>query len=873
MSGGAGGARLHGAMVLAGGEVRAEDLARVGGKAAGLAELVRHGFPVPPFAVVTADAFRALLRAAGEGSALADLARRLATPPAADEEAWLAGVAGRLSAAPVPPELAEGLAAASAPLLAGGALLAVRSSGTLEDAPGASFAGLYETVLGVPAGPPLEAAVKRCLASLFAPRVVDYLRRQPSARPAMACVLQRLVPSEVAGVLFTVNPLTGREDETVIEAVRGLGEALVSGSENVQRFVVAPDEAGRLRIAQRTIQRQAAAIRPCEGGGTTRAALPAEEASLPALKDGRLLELADLGGSVQEALGRPVDVEWTFAGGSLQLVQARPVTCLHFAPELGEWTTADFRDGGVSSAVCSPFMWSLYEQAFDASMPAYLGSLGLVDPRDGTKWTRMFFGRPYWNLAAAKGAVGRLPGFVERNFDVDLGIEPQYEGPGRTTPASIWTVLRALPVLVRLLRGYRARLRANARFAAEFRARSAPWDLDAGALAALDRAAFVARFRPLAEELHLHTETSYFTTIYNTSNATLDLKVEFERANRRAGGTLHYPTLVGGLQDLSHLRPMRDLHRLCARLREEGRGATEAELADFAGRWPQRGRKELDPRVPRWPDDLPWVREMVAQALASWRPEDDPDFAASRQHAAYERELARALSALGWLLPARIGLRRKLERLRSFTWWREEMRDYSSRVYAIVRRWALEAGRRLSAEGLLAGVEEVWALRWQEVAAALEGTLAPEEVRRRAAAGARMMRSFRNFEIPNEVGVRHDWAEARGVPTGRTLRGTACSPGRRTGVARVLRDVEEAHRVAQGEILVTPFTDPGWTPLFARLGGVVTETGGLLSHAAVISREYGIPAVLSVAGATRAIRDGDLVTVDGGSGVVELPPA
>jgi len=822
------------------------DRAVAGGKGAGLARLVEAGLPVPEGVVVTSGSCAALLAGAGLSGACAELAARARAPAADDEGAWLDTVRAAITAAPLPAGLAEELRAALGPARA--APLAVRSSGTLEDGAEASFAGQFESRIGVRGEGALHAALRTCLGSLFTPRLTAYLRAQqdrltPGELPGLAVVVQRAVHADAAGALFTVNPLTGREEETVVEAVLGPGEGHASGSRPADRFVV-DAAAGRLVAAERGVP----------GSGTT-------------LDAAQVLALAELGARAQEHLGLPLDLEWVRAGAELSLVQARPITRIHFAPDLGEWTTADFRDGGVSSSPCAPLMASLYELAFERSMPAYLRSLGLLPRGHRARWFRVFFARPYWNVAAAKAAVATLPGFVERNFDLDLGIDPPYEGPGRTTPVGVRTVLRALPVLARLRRGYRRRLAANARLLAAFPARVAPFDLDDRALAALPADRFAADLRRLVHELHLETETGYFETIYNTSNAKLDFSTPFARARARA--RLDYGRLVGGLQDVSHLRPLADLHATLGRLRAEGRRVSLADAEAFARRWPWHGRKELDLRVPRWPDDLPFVRDMMARALEAWRPEDDPAKASAAQHAAYVEERGRALAALRGPF-ARASFRRRLALLRRFTFEREELRDRSSRVYAHVRRWALEAGRRLAAAGALPDEGAVFALRHEELLAALEGRTAPDETVRLARAGERRLRSYRLFANPNEIGARHHLGPARPPPAGPVLRGTACSPGHARGRARVIRSLEESARLAPGDVLVAPFTDPGWTPLFPHLAAVVTENGGLLSHAAVIAREYGIPAVLAVPGATRRIPDGAIVVVDGGEGTIVL---
>jgi pyruvate,water dikinase len=421
---------------------------------------------------------------------------------------------------------------------------------------------------------------------------------------------------------------------------------------------------------------------------------------------------------------------------------------------------------------------------------------------------------------------------------------------------------------VKLHLEYRRRRRANARLLAAFPARAAPLDLSPAALRALDDAALAAGWRDLLA-LHLDTEAGYFETIYNTSNARLDFKVAFTAASARAEPPLDDPALVGGLRDLSHVRTLVDLHRTLGALRRTGTPLDAAAVASFAARWPHRSRRELELRTPRWPEDLPFVAAFMAQALEDWREEDDPERVAAAQHAAAVAERERALAGLRSPL-ARATFRSRLRRLRAFAWEREEVRDRSSRVYALVRRWALEAGGRLAGAGALADGEDVFVLRREEVAGALEGRLAGGALRDRVRAGWRGVRSFRNFENPNEIGATHAHRAGSPPPAGAVLHGAGCSHGRARGPARVVRRIEEAGRLRPGDVLVAHFTDPGWTTFFPRLGAVVTETGGLLSHAAVIARECAIPAVLAVPNATRAIPDGALVEVDGAAGTVTL---
>jgi phosphohistidine swiveling domain-containing protein len=216
------------------------------------------------------------------------------------------------------------------------------------------------------------------------------------------------------------------------------------------------------------------------------------------------------------------------------------------------------------------------------------------------------------------------------------------------------------------------------------------------------------------------------------------------------------------------------------------------------------------------------------------------------------------------------GFERKLERARTYLSAREQMREYSTRCYALLRLYVLEAGARLAARGLIDAAEQVFMLWPDELVAIGEAGALSDELRATLELRTKYYRGYRDFPAPNEFGAGVSQLSADTVDGARVLRGLGCSAGVVEGTVRVVQDLDEVHLLRPGEVLVTRFTDPGWTPTFGVIRAVVTEVGGLLSHAAVIGREYGIPAVLNLPGATRHLRTGDRVRVDGGRGTVEL---
>lgn len=855
--------------------------AAVGGKAAGLVGLMRHGLPVPPGGVLTTAALQAMLD----------------TPPLRGAKAkGPQAIAEALRTAPLTPELREAIATAYR--ASGSAIAAVRSSGVAEDLEGASFAGLYESHLNEAGLVAVEQAVRACWASRYAERVLSYAEAKGLELPpgGMAVVVQRLVDAQASGVLFTLDPATGREEHMRVEAVWGLGEALVAGTATPDAYVL--DWEGGAIVEARTVPQPTRMVRAPQGGLVAETVAPALQGQ-PVLDAGGAAELAALGRQIQAWAGRPMDVEWARQEDQWWILQARPITAVQYTGIAGEWTTADFKDGGVSASVCSPFMWSLYDFIWQRAMPTYLRRMRLLTHDRPVTWGRVFYGRPYWNCGEVKACLHRLPGFNERRFDADLGIEGAYEGDGVVIPTTWRTVAGALPVLWALHREYRACLAAARQLKSDFAALTAPF---AAAPQALDRSALAARFRFLLRGAYDRTESTYFRTIFNTSNAKTDFEAAFEAVVKawpaQAGPPPDRLALLSGLGGVQHLAPLvalealtqawaqrPDLKAWLLQAKPEGLAAALpaafpeawAELEAFLVHHGHHAEAELDITRPRWAEDPSFVLGRILEGLV--QAEGVPSTASLAQQAKgrQEAELARVRRALGGLgaWPRRRALERALARVRDYAWWREELRDHSSQLYALVRREALAAAGHLVELGALRREREVWLLTWQEVEGLLEGQLKPEAMAALVEARRTKGQAFLRFTNPNELGLRYKVGAQAGPKRNEAgaLVGVGCSSGVATGRARVVANLQEAQAVQPGEILVAPFTDPGWTPLFPRLAGVVTECGGMLAHAAVISREFGIPAVLAVPGATQALRTGMWVSLDGQAGVVrELPP-
>lgn len=781
---------------------------RAGGKAATLHELIVAGFDVPPGFVVPAELD---LDAIGDD----DLTR------------WVQAL--------------------------GGFPVAARSSGVLEDLDDASFAGQYESYLDITDVSALRDYIGQCRASVHNDRVRTYLAKHgyTEAKATVAVLVQRMVDARYAGVGFSIDALTGIEEHAVVECCVGLGERLVSGQLTPTRYT--------LRLFDGTVVER-------DAGGEDVELAPTDTEGLAALM------LA-----VQAHRHRPQDIEWAIDGaGKLWLLQARAITAIAWRTDIDQFSDADLRDGGVSARVCTPMMFSLYDNAFQHSMQRFFERLKLADPGVEPDWMAMYYGRAYWNVSAVKNCFFKIPGFDEQHFDDDLGVLNEYgpEGPHRT-PTNAKTIAKALPAAMAVQQSYRDQLAAVDAFAAEWPAKYALWRERVANLSQTDEATFAADLTDCLLTFHAATERTYFTTIYNNSSVQTDFKQLLDKVDAATQGSTSAIDLMGGLAEISHMQLQRgivELHRVAT---EHGldSAAWDAALAEFVSEQGFHADAELDLTCPRWSEAPERVRSMIAVMLQHGTAPADPEVTQVEQRKRYEAELATLRARVRAKPLTRVkyakAIDKHVDRIRRYLVARERMREFSSQCYAIVRAYVVEAGVRLAAAGTLEHADDAFQLSIHELSDLVAGRVEIAELAPRIAYRRAMYAGYRDLTPPHELGGGVTVGAVREIGDG-DLTGLGCSPGVAEGTARVITSLADIEQLREGDILVTRFTDPGWTPALGLVAAVVTEVGGMLSHAAVIGREYGIPAVLNVAGATSAVRSGQRIRVDGSAGVISV---
>ena len=846
-------------------------------KALNLAALMRARLPVPDGFCVTAEAYREHI------SPL-----RLGQP----ERERLASVRELIASAEPAPETAAAVRSAFARLRS--PLIAVRSSGTAEDLPGHSFAGLYDTCLRATDADGCIELIKQCWASLWTERAFDYRAQNgfPHDKAAMAVVVQQLVAADAAGVVFTADPVSGSPDRIVVESCWGLGEALVSGRVTPDRFVV---RRKTRRIVDRSVSTKSVETIFSPDGRTIEQQVPPERAALPSVSDATAQKLARLALKVERVFGTPQDIEWAMAGPYLFVLQSRPITTLG-KPRSWEdrqvWSTTNAAE--VLPGVLTPMVWStvgryvveLLSGIFDR-LGVCLGQYPLFDN---------IAGRAYLNLNTFAGMARRLP-FANRmgqaqmfggqnlkpedRAKLELGADALPDIPVHP----LKTVLKLPGFMFWILRHGPKRGRnwiTASRVAYEKKERPdltrfSEAELAAKAAVTLDQMGIGGDGLGYAIAGMMYT-----TLLYDLSRRWFGDRTG-ANASRLLAGTGELQSAQAGIELWRLARDATALPDLRSALLSpaawaEVRPRLERSSAgrEFLTRWDRfmhvhghHARGELDMYNPRWRDRPDYVLEVVRNfAKAEGRADPEAD---QRRHAEEREHLLAELRGR-----LRNPVRRRVfdhvvRQAQLSASIRENVKDAGIRVVADTRALLLELGQRLATHGVLAAPDDIFFLKFEEISSVVIGSAGFDV---RGTIAERRAEYERNLALapPAIIIGRYDPEKHKpGVidSAAEELTGLAVSPGVATGPARVVLHAG-TEQVLPGEILVAPFTDPGWTPYFIPAAGIVMDLGGLLSHGSIVAREYGIPAVVNVGPATKLIKTGQMVQVDGDSGRVRI---
>lgn len=877
-----------------------------GGKASALAALSGAEFSVPPWFVLISDAFDASL----SPEQRVHLETMMAAENVAGVDRLLAGVSLTRK---VIVEIQQALASlvAQDPVNAPDATFAVRSSARDEDRAGHSFAGQLESFLFVPAAE-VPARVVDVWRSGFSERVVAYRRSQgldPSP-PVPAVLIQRMIDADVAGVAFSADPVSGRRDIAVVAAVPGLGTGLVSGEADADTFHVSPSGAIVLRqiVPKTSVHRRAGT-----GSGVVLRRWDIAAQS-PALTDTEVQAIAQLVRRVARFFGRPQDIEWAIEEGHLHLLQARPITSLAALPDpSGAYVLWDNSNIAESySGVTTPLTFSFARQAYEEVYRNLCQLLGIpesvITEQRGTfrRLLGLIRGRVYYNLISWYTLLALLPGFrlnrryMEQMMGVKETLPPEVLAAVLPAPATrrerlddLWRLTRTLAGLVR---AYLLLPRSVKRF---YRRLDDALASPASHLKNQRPDELVAAYRDLEKKLL----TRWDAPLVNDLFAMIFHGVLRRLADRwcgtpnqlQGGASVLVSDLLRGEVNIVSVEPallIRELaalaaphpglvQALCAGISADVQAAIatvpafqERYLA-YLDRFGDRCVGELKLESPTLYEDPSMLHRLTGQLAQSGAPHGtSPDVAGRQARHQAELQIKAALGQQWWK--------------RRLFWWvlenarargrdRENMRFERTRVFGRVRQIMVALGHQFQAEGVLSNPRDIFYLDLDEVLGYVEGTSTATDLS--ALASARKAEFARYATLPEPadrfetrggvyIGNQFTAAPSTTAPLdGDHRQGLGCYPGTVRGRVRLVKDPHTAN-LQPGEVLVAERTDPGWVLLFPLAAGLLVERGSVLSHAAIVARELGLPTVVGVPGLMHWLQDGDEVVLDGTLGTV-----
>lgn len=858
----------------------ATDHDSLGGKGANLVRLREAGFPVPEFIVLGTCEYREFVAANGLAAVIAERLARLrldqrdeSATPTVDVVAASEAIRAAFRR-PMSTGQRERIAAAVSGLL--NRPLAVRSSATAEDLPGASFAGQQDTFLDVRGLEAVLDAVVECWSSLWTARAITYRARNDVSQEAvsLAVVVQELVAAEASGVMFTADPLTGHRGHVVVDAVFGLGERLVSGQVVPDHFVV--DERGT--VLERDLQGER-----------------------PALSNSQLDAVVRLGRQVAAHYGTPQDLEWTRVGDQIQLVQTRPITNLYPLPEPSAPDALWFSFGAFQGMLdpITPLGQDSLRSLLAGATPVFGAHVGYrtnhyLRPAGERLWIRLddvlrtvpgHRGAPGFLAAADPNAAAVLRRFADEDAYApargSLRQVMHAMGPfvRRTLPRVLAALRRPRAARERLAREAEqvvtevagrlqfadsittADRRLDARLGAldAFAAQAFPILLPAFAPIMAPSIALMLRLRALAARTGLPDAEALALGVLRglPGNVTTEMDlalwdvartIRADSASAEAFRELDAAALADGY--LTGMLPL----------------VAQEAVADFMRRYGMRGVGEIDLGAPRWGEQPEGVFRTIRAYLESG-PGQAPDALYETGRRDAEATLERLAAASGPLAARQV--RFAGSRLRGLFGARETPKFTLVRALGLLREGLQASGRDLVDAGVLTTADDVFYLHLDELDAVFPKAgfehrdLRPVVAERRASHA----REQRRARIPIVlVGDGRTFYDA-GTPTDADLAGMGVSPGVVEDVVRVVDDPRTSE-LQPGEIMVCRGTDPAWTPLFLTASGLVTEVGGMVTHGSVVAREYGLPAVVGVAGATQTLRTGQRIRLDGTAGTI-----
>lgn len=853
-------------------EIDKTQVALVGGKGAHLGELSRiEGIRVPAGFCVTTDAFRRIMKTVPWIDASLD---RLSRPNPGDRQAirtLSAEIRRTLEGIAIPDDLAAAITR-SVTRLGGQAAYAVRSSATAEDLPTASFAGQQDTYLNVVGLAAILQHVSRCWASLFTERAVTYRLRNgfDHRKVHMAVVVQQMLFPQAAGILFTADPVTFNRKVASVEASFGLGESLVAGLVNPDVYKVRDGE-----VVAKTVATKQLAIHASPAGGTQQQTIEVERQEQPALTDAQVVRLAEFGRRIEAHFGHPQDIEWCLVDDGFQIVQSRPITTLFPIPEAadrenhvyvsvghGQMMTEAMRPLGVSvwqltamvpmhEAGGRLFVDVTQRLASPTTRLGLLEVMGRGDPLIGDALQTILERGDFLPSLPAEGPGGPPVGGAPAQIDTDPAIVAELIERNRVSIAALKRDIQTksgpalFGFLLEAFKEHKRVLGDPLSHQAIMAGMQATWWLNEQLEAWLGE-------KNAADTL----------TLSAPGNVTSEMGLALLDV---ADVIRPHPNVVAFLEHVEDGGFLDEMAKLTG-----GREARDAIRA-FLTKYGMRCVGEIDITRPRWSERPITLVPLILGNIKNFEPgAGERRFEQGRQEAwKKEQELLERLRARPDGQRKAEETKRMIDRVRTFIGYREYPKYGIVSRYFVYKQALLGEAERLVQADVLCVKEDIFYLTFQELHDVARTNHVDDQLIRQRKDAFRSYQALTPPRVLTSDGEVVAGTYRRVDVPADALTGLPVSAGTVEGRARVILDMAEAD-LEPGDILVTAYTDPSWTPAFVAIKGLVTEVGGLMTHGAVIAREYGLPAVVGVEHATRLIRDGQRIRVHGTDGYIEI---
>ena len=856
-------------------QVAKGDFSLVGGKGANLGEMIGAGLPVPGGFVVLTNAYRAFVAANSLGPKIDSILGSIDQDNMMELERAANSIQALFSEGHIPEEVSMAIEGAYSAI--GDPPVAVRSSATAEDLPGTSFAGQYNTYLNVQGSSELLKYVKKCWGSLWNYRALSYRLKQGIDNTGLAhgVVVQELINAEKSGILFTANPINGRRDQILLNASWGLGEAIVGGEVTPDQWVV---EKSRGEIVTEIIaQKEIMTVR--KDGGIEFIKVPEEKQKKISLNKAEVSELLQLAIKVEDYFGTPQDIEWAYAKGKFYLVQTRPITSLYPMPKNQgdkKGLRVYINVNKYSQAMKEPFT-PMGEDILRLTIQSLAEQLGMKNKEQPMWWYQVIGGRIFLDITDFMR--------TEKSWNKFKGDDPADKDPVTTKallqlvernrdeiidPSQAVSLMRLLsPALVKLLAGgaikycYGILSPVAARKKAQGIAESTGKRLEEAKL----------KLTTVDEKLDF-VQSSMSGIFLNCMDLLLYVAVSSTYIGKAKEILVQHSIDKNDLKYVEKAVPHSvttemgmEILKISKGYAEKGEKpkAQDQELQEFFKKYGHRSSIELDVGIPTWQEEPQYVLDMINGYIDSNSYQEGLDrFYRSQKEA--EEAIARIKATL-WLTGQK-GKAKKVEKMlkdfREMFGIRELSKFVITHALSIFRELLLEVGAELQAGGRITDKKDIF---FVTIADIRENSCLKEKVAENKEGYARDLQRVAPRLLTSTGESIYSAIEEHSY---NCLLGIPVSPGIYEGRVRILTNPEESYKLVKGDILVTTGTNPAWTPLFLKLGALIMETGGPISHGSVVAREYGLPAVAGVVNATTLLQDGQTVRVNGETGTVEV---